>query len=136
MSNHTPGLVALNKDGVTIRSAHPELDEVICNTAGTPVHPAFFSDEPGRVEDNARRIVAAWNATADMSDPVKEVAALRAHATACEKALRRAVPWLGRMIADGGHLNAVAPNDAVGALAQAEAAIGLRLNRDTIKQTS
>jgi hypothetical protein len=38
-------------------------------------------------------------------------------------ALKRAVPWLGRLIADGGHLNSVAPNDAIGALAQAEAAI-------------
>lgn len=38
-------------------------------------------------------------------------------------ALKRAVPWLGRMIADGGHLETVAPNDAIGALAQAEAAI-------------
>ena len=61
----------------------------------------------------------------------RRLPALRAHATACEKALRRAVPWLGRMIADGGHLNAVAPNDAVGALAQAEAAIGLRLNESS-----
>lgn len=39
------------------------------------------------------------------------------------EALRRVVPWLGKMIADKAHLNAVAPNDAVGALQQAEAAI-------------
>lgn len=38
-----------------------------------------------------------------------------------EAALRRAVPWLGKLIADGAHMNAVAPNDAVGALQQAEA---------------
>lgn len=38
-------------------------------------------------------------------------------------ALARAVPWLGKMIADGGHLESVAPNDAIGALAQAEAAL-------------
>lgn len=49
----------------------------------------------------------------------------------CEavKALRRAVPWLGKMIADKAHLNSVAPNDCVGALQQAEAALaklGLR----------
>lgn len=38
-------------------------------------------------------------------------------------ALQRAAPWLGRMIADGGHLACVAPNDCVGALQQAEAAV-------------
>jgi hypothetical protein len=35
-------------------------------------------------------------------------------------ALKRCVPWLGKMIADGGHLQAVAPNDAVLSLARAE----------------
>jgi len=39
------------------------------------------------------------------------------------KALERATPWLGKMIADGGHMNAVAPNDCIGALEQAEAAL-------------
>jgi hypothetical protein len=38
-------------------------------------------------------------------------------------ALRRAVPWLGKMIADGAHLNSVLPRDCEMALAQAEAAI-------------
>ena len=38
-------------------------------------------------------------------------------------ALGRAVPWLGKLIADGGHLNAVAPNDAIGAMDQAQAAL-------------
>lgn len=38
-------------------------------------------------------------------------------------ALNRALPWLGRLIADGGHLNSVAPNDAIGAMNQAQAAI-------------
>jgi hypothetical protein len=40
-------------------------------------------------------------------------------------ALKRAVPWLGRLIADKGHLECVCPNDAVGALQQAEAALKL-----------
>jgi hypothetical protein len=44
-------------------------------------------------------------------------------ATELLAALRRAVPWLGKLIADGAHLNSVAPNDAIGALEQAEAAI-------------
>lgn len=38
-------------------------------------------------------------------------------------ALERALPWLGRLIADGGHLNSVAPNDAIGAMEQADAAL-------------
>lgn len=42
---------------------------------------------------------------------------------AMESALKRAVPWLGKLIADRGHLAAVCPNDAVGALQQAEAAL-------------
>lgn len=42
---------------------------------------------------------------------------------ALRAALKRAIPWLGRMIADGGHLNSILPNDCVGALDQAEAAI-------------
>lgn len=39
------------------------------------------------------------------------------------KALRKAAPWLGKLIADGGHLNSVAPNDAIGTLQRVEAAI-------------
>jgi hypothetical protein len=38
-------------------------------------------------------------------------------------ALRRAVPWLGKMIADGAHLNSVLPRDCEMALRQAEAII-------------
>lgn len=43
---------------------------------------------------------------------------------ALESALRRALPWLGRLIADKGHLNAVCPNDAIGAMLQAHVALG------------
>lgn len=38
-------------------------------------------------------------------------------------ALERAIPWLGKLIADGGHLQAVMPMDAVRTLEMAEAAI-------------
>lgn len=38
-------------------------------------------------------------------------------------ALKRVVPWIGKMIADGGHQDAVAPLDCENALKQAEAAI-------------
>jgi hypothetical protein len=37
------------------------------------------------------------------------------------KVVERCAMWLGKMIADGGHLNSVAPNDAVGTLQRAEA---------------
>lgn len=39
------------------------------------------------------------------------------------EACKRALPWIGKMIADKAHLNAVAPNDCVGAMEQLEAAI-------------
>jgi len=39
------------------------------------------------------------------------------------EALEKAVPWLGKMIADGGHLNSVLPRACEIALDQAEAAI-------------
>lgn len=38
-------------------------------------------------------------------------------------ALKRAAPWLGKLIADGGHMHSVAPNDAIGTLERVEAAI-------------
>ena len=50
-------------------------------------------------------------------------AALIAAAPDLLAALRRATPWLGKLIADGGHNNAVLPRDAEAALAMAEAAI-------------
>jgi len=37
--------------------------------------------------------------------------------------LKRVIPWLGKMIADKAHLNAVAPLDAENALKEAEALI-------------
>jgi hypothetical protein len=38
-------------------------------------------------------------------------------------ALRRVVPWIGKMIADKAHMNSVAPLDCENALRQAEAVI-------------
>ncbi len=54
------------------------------------------------------------------------VAALAAAALergALRDALKRTLPWLGKLIADGTHLKCVAPNDALGALRQSEAAM-------------
>lgn len=50
-------------------------------------------------------------------------AVLMASAPELLAALRRVVPWLGKMIADNGHMQAVLPNDAVRSLQMAEAAI-------------
>ena len=38
-------------------------------------------------------------------------------------ALKRALPWLGKLIAEGAHKNTVCPNDAVGAMEQAQSAL-------------
>lgn len=38
-------------------------------------------------------------------------------------ACRRMLPWIGKLIAEGAHLNSVAPNDAIGAMQEGQAAI-------------
>jgi hypothetical protein len=38
-------------------------------------------------------------------------------------ACQRALPWIAKMIADGAHLNSVAPNDCVGAMEQLQAVL-------------
>lgn len=53
----------------------------------------------------------------------KANAALIAAAPDMLHALRRAAPWLARLIADGGHHGCAAPNDAVRTLQRVEAAI-------------
>jgi hypothetical protein len=51
----------------------------------------------------------------------EEIAHLRGINAELLAALERAIPWLGKMIADGAHQNSVAPLDCERALAQAEA---------------
>lgn len=53
----------------------------------------------------------------------RELAAAIAASPELLSACKRALPWLGKLIADGGHLESVAPNDAIGAMEQLEAAI-------------
>lgn len=48
--------------------------------------------------------------------------------------LRRAVPWLGTMIADGGHLGCVGPNDCVATLRQAEDLIAFVIGAEATTQ--
>ena len=50
-------------------------------------------------------------------------AKLMASAPDLLNALQRVIPWIGKLIADGGHQNAVAPHSCEGALALAEAAV-------------
>lgn len=38
-------------------------------------------------------------------------------------ACKRALPWIGKMIADKAHLNSVLPNDCIGAMEQLEVAL-------------
>lgn len=56
-------------------------------------------------------------------DTWKANARLIAAAPELLAALERVVPWIGRMIADGGHMAGLLPQDAVGSLDRAEAAI-------------
>ena len=39
------------------------------------------------------------------------------------RALKRALPWIGKMIANNSHMDSVAPNDCVGAMYMMIAAI-------------
>ena len=49
-------------------------------------------------------------------------------------ALRRAAPWLGKMIADKWHLRCVAPNDCVATLRQAEDLIAFVIGTEAATQ--
>lgn len=59
------------------------------------------------------------------SERIPANARLMAAAPNMLAALRRAAPWLGKLIADKGHENSVLPNDAVRTLEMVEAAIEL-----------
>jgi hypothetical protein len=70
---------------------------------------------------------ADWASISRPGQPLIETTLADARAIAAVPdmiaALKRAIPWMGKLIADGTHLNSVAPNDAVGALEQLEAAL-------------
>ncbi len=57
------------------------------------------------------------------NEAIADAAEWKQRARIAEAALRRVTPWLGKLIANEGHLDSVAPNDAIGALEQAEAAL-------------
>ncbi len=63
-------------------------------------------------DDNRKRTAEAAR-TARMLEAAPEMLA----------ALQRAAPWLGKLIADGGHLQATLPADAVRTLDMVEAAL-------------
>jgi hypothetical protein len=52
-----------------------------------------------------------------------EVARLLVAAPDMLRALKRALPWIGKMIANNSHIDSVAPNDCVGAMHMMIAAI-------------
>ena len=59
----------------------------------------------------------------DSSEEAQANARLIAMAPELLEAAERALPWLGKMIADGGHLGAVAPSACVKAMEALQAAI-------------
>ena len=75
------------------------------------------------VNDANGNTLALYPAHDSTTETAQANAKLIAAAPELLAALNRALPWLGRLIADGGHLNSVAPNDAIGAMNQAQAAI-------------
>jgi hypothetical protein len=75
---------------------------------------------PGSVQNgNFRNWVATTTPHTSAADNARLIAAAPELLAAC----KRALPWIGRLIADNAHLNSVAPNDAIGAMQQLEAAI-------------
>lgn len=102
MSNHTPGPWFVDRKH-TLAVMAPDGNEYPWHVANV-MHDCGGDDS--QADSNVRLIASAPELLA---------------------ALQRAVPWLGKLIADGGHMNSVAPNDAVGALQQAEAAIAKAL---------
>lgn len=96
---HTPGDWRVDgSHGVTVNAVQP--DGSFCTIVACPG--ASRGAPVAETVENARLIAAA----PDMLH-----------------ALRRAAPWLARLIADGGHHGCAAPNDAVRTLQRVEAAI-------------
>lgn len=89
------------------------------------VHALAFNNAQMRLQIDALRAEVAALLALERSRDFYRTGYRRAHDLRMidRAALRRVIPWLGRLIADGGHLASCAPNDAVGALQQAEAAI-------------
>jgi hypothetical protein len=80
---------------------------------------------PLNVNKDAATTIASCDGDSGVGDSKEAEANARLIAAAPDllAALRRAVPWLGKLIADNGHADSAAPNDAIGALRQAEDAI-------------
>jgi hypothetical protein len=84
--------------------------------------------------DKATTVSARWS-SGDLAGAVRELDKAAENGAAalvaarvkgdlvdrCLASVARMLPWLGKMIADGGHLQAVLPNDAEAAMRQAQA---------------
>ena len=121
---HTPGpwhIECREDDLVRFSSAHTigGKPNVAIWADGEHAASGFFREIALVAQDdmaNAALIAAAPETAAELDR-------LRAVNVELLAALKRNVQWVGKLIADGGHINAAAPNAAVYALAQGEAAI-------------
>ena len=117
---HTPGPWQVLPDP-DLKGLHPYHDNRWITTAGAHWEENFDGYQGGRAGwtlEEGSAICTLRDTQAQAAD-----AALIAAAPALLRAARRALPWIGKMIADGGHLAAVAPNDALGAMEELTAAI-------------
>jgi len=108
--------------------AHRKAAEALAATLGWPELPML-----GGSTQRGMCWVLDWDAELDsMNERAARAFAMDAYRQALEaaeqrdellEACKRAIPWLGKMVADGAHRSAVAPLDCENALRQAEAAI-------------
>ena len=117
-TGHTPG--EWRFDG-RLYAEHDERDQWSADVISDTGRPWVSETEAS--EEDVHGILLPARAYGRTQEETEANARLIAAAPALLAALRRAVPWLGKMIADGGHLAAVLPADCVAALDQAEAAI-------------
>ena len=90
--------------------------------------------DPDSVRVDIHALGAAYSPVHVASDIMPEDARLIAAAPEMLATLRRAAPWLGTMIADGGHLGCVGPNDCVATLRQAEDLIAFVIGAEATTQ--
>lgn len=96
-TQHTTGRINVTADG---------FDEAMNAFRFLITFPDANPGQKAQAVDDCRHLEKSWNSHEDL-------------VAAC----KRALPWIGKMIADNGHLNSVLPNDCIGAMEQLEAAL-------------